>query len=166
MSADGGPWLAHRYDEAGNIVHRSVGPTAIDYQYNDLQRKSRLTHITINGGTHSYRYNDRGNMVEGPDLTDLEHVGRRIIDYSADGLPVTMTNTRTNRTVEMVYDGNGGRAAKVTRGEVRYDHPDRMGSTSAVTDATGRKIGSVEYMPFGTIREKTGSIEDDHRYTG
>ena len=154
----------------------------------------------MNGVTYGYRYNERGDMLEGPDLTDPEHVGIRTIGHSEDGLPVMISNTRTNYTVEMEYDGQGGRAvkrmkdggttlyvgshyeekdgvitkhifaggirmAKVSQGQVEYQHQDHLGSTSAVTDGMGRKIGSVEYMPFGTVHEKTGAVDMDHRYT-
>jgi len=51
-------------------------------------------------------------------------------------------------------------------GERQYDHTDALGSTRAVTDASGATVVKYEYDAFGALRNQTGIASGVFRFTG
>ena len=46
-----------------------------------------------------------------------------------------------------------------------YFHKDHLGSSTAVSSASGVTVEASEYMPFGPMREHTGSVISNYKYT-
>lgn len=50
--------------------------------------------------------------------------------------------------------------------EIYYYLPDHLGSTTALIDQAGNRLEEVTYLPYGKIRQNTGSVDVHHKYTG
>src|SRR3989344_7838447 len=64
-----------------------------------------------------------------------------------------------------VYGGREVNAAET----VYYVHQDNLGSTSLVTDSTGKAVSKQSYYPYGATRSQTsdvGSKKLERQYTG
>ena len=68
--------------------------------------------------------------------------------------------------IEKYVFAGGMRVAKIKGTNIEYYHQDHLGSTGIVTDSRGMKVESTEYMPFGPVREQSGTKSTDYKYTG
>jgi RHS repeat-associated protein len=50
--------------------------------------------------------------------------------------------------------------------EVYYYLPDHLGSTTVLIDQTGNRLQELAYLPYGQVRQNTGSVDADHKFTG
>jgi RHS repeat-associated protein len=52
--------------------------------------------------------------------------------------------------------------------QTHYIHPDHLGSTNIVTDASGTVVQTLDYYPFGTSRisTSTGGADSARKYIG
>jgi RHS repeat-associated protein len=57
------------------------------------------------------------------------------------------------------------RIAEVRNGSVLYHHKDHLGSATVLTDKNGNRVETAEYLPFGELRESTGSWTTDYKFT-
>ncbi len=57
------------------------------------------------------------------------------------------------------------RIAEVRSGSVLYHHKDHLGSATVLTDKNGNRVETAEYLPFGELRESTGSWTTDYKFT-
>ena len=46
-----------------------------------------------------------------------------------------------------------------------YFHKDHLGSSTAMTDASGAKVETTEYVPYGEMREHTGTEVTNYKFT-
>jgi len=89
--------------------------TTLDYTYDDAYQPHAVKNIALNGAGFDYSYDDNGNMLGGPDLTNPGQVAARTIVYNADNMPVSIVHGGAI-TTEFVYDGEGARAKKSVPG--------------------------------------------------
>jgi len=92
---------------------------------------------------------------------------------SGDNTNWLFSNTPPNPDLGTVQVGgriyayhSGKRLAVEDDSGVRYYHPDHLGSTSVMSDATGAQASYVEYDPYGTIITQTGNYTPTKFYTG
>ena len=45
-------------------------------------------------------------------------------------------------------------------------HQDHLAGTSVTTDNSGAEVSTVNYMPFGSTRAVTGTLDTDKLFTG
>jgi RHS repeat-associated protein len=109
---------AYVYDATGNISTKVTGANVFAYAYDPLHKHAVKT-ITFNSVPYTYQYDSNGNMYSGPDFTDLSNIATRQITYNADNMPVQVTHSRYGVT-NIVYDGEGGRAKKVSPSVTTY----------------------------------------------
>ncbi len=57
------------------------------------------------------------------------------------------------------------RIAEVRSGSVLYHHKDHLGSATVLTGKNGNRVETAEYLPFGELRESTGSWTTDYKFT-
>jgi len=57
------------------------------------------------------------------------------------------------------------RIAMIVASGVSYFHKDHLVSSNVITDDTGVKVETTEYMPFGSIREHTGAETSNYKFT-
>ena len=113
-SNNGGyPAVSFTYNAIGNITSKTVGANILTYAYTDQNHTHAVSSIALNGTPRAFTYDGNGNMLTGPDFTDLGAVAQRTaISYNADNMPASITHS-TGGTVTFTYDGEGKRAKKV-----------------------------------------------------
>lgn len=99
------------------------------------------------------------------------------MSYDEGGTRVKKVGSSTTYYVSDVYEVKDGVATKfITAGNLKlavvsnnvthYYHNDHLGSSAVMTDATGTVVEKTEYMPFGAVREHTGTSVTNYKYTG
>jgi len=167
--------LNYSYDQIGNILTKE----GVSYIY------GTRPHAVASLSTGKvYSYDANGN---------IQSDGQRNIAYDYDNMPTSIgtvsftydgNGTRVKKTspngttvyVDKLYECTNGvcakyifaensRIARINNGLVLYYHPDHLGSTSIVTDATGAIAEDINYAPFGGTRQDTGVVNLSHKYT-
>lgn len=147
------------YDANGNMTSgydladpASVGERTI--QYNAENMPVNLTY-TKPGNTKVTGYTYDGNGVRAKKAVS----GGSTTYYINPQFEVIDGNV-----TKYIFAGNL-RIAMITSSGIRYFHKDHLGSSTAMTDASGTVLETTEYAPFGSIRVQTGSNVSNYKYT-
>jgi RHS repeat-associated protein len=145
----------YTYDANGNLTAISTGRTFAWDVFN------RLTSTTASGSTVTYTYNGDGLKVRrvGPTgTTNYYHDGSR---------PIWETNGAGAMTAQYDRDTFGNLLSRRDSANVRhYFHFDALGSTTALTNASGTVSATMLYDAWGNQRAITGSGHGNYRFTG
>ncbi|MEK7806314.1 MAG: RHS repeat-associated core domain-containing protein, partial [Chloroflexota bacterium] len=79
-----------------------------------------------------------------------------------DQVEIAPDGTVTN----YVFAGSLRVAALDSTGALRFYHPDHLGSSNVVTDATGALVELNEHTPYGSLRRHEGPADVRHKFTG
>jgi len=146
------------YDGIGNMTSKRAGGVSFTFGY-DKSRPHALRSVSVNGKVHYLSYDENGNLVYGPDLSDPSNPGWRALSWTADNRPeeITYKDKTAPVRVRFTYDGEGKRtkktvlSLKLTRG-TSID-PQVASETLYVDDACHITNGrAVTYIFAGTIR--------------
>ena len=133
--------------------------------------------------TTSYAYDTRGNRTTGPGGTALGYDQANRLSsagastYAYDGTGLRMRKTVGGTTTTFAWDrsqglplllsdgsmsyvyGPGGLPLEQvsSTGVVTYYHHDQLGSTRAMTNASGAVVATFTYDPYGRLAAKTGT---------
>lgn len=66
--------------------------------------------------------------------------------------------------IKYIFAGNL-RIAKVSSSSMYFFHKDHLGSSVGMSNASGTKAESTDYMPFGEERDHSGSTVTDYKFT-
>ncbi len=66
--------------------------------------------------------------------------------------------------IKFIFAGNL-RVAEIEGSTATIFHKDHLGSSTAMTNSTAGEIETSEYMPFGGMREHTGTEVSDYKFT-
>ncbi len=134
---DGKPYA---YDADGNLT--TVGATEMTATYDAA---NRLISTTRGGITTTFTYNGNGERVSAIS-------GGRTIRYYYDGQGRLLCEADGSGaiTANNIYSGRRLVARGTSTTGYRYYHTDRLGSTLALTDATGSVTVRYSYEPHGT----------------
>jgi RHS repeat-associated protein len=87
----------------------------------------------------------------------------------------TANGAKYSTTTEYVFNGDillatvdqqiAGGAATGTA-QIRYVHPDHLGSTNVVTNASGTVVQTLDYFPYGGLRIESGTDVSTRKYIG
>ncbi|MFC5054308.1 RHS repeat-associated core domain-containing protein [Saccharothrix xinjiangensis] len=129
-------------------------------------------------GTHVYSWNARGQLlsVTGPDTTatfaydgqgrrTTRTVGTTATTYLHDGANPVREST-SGRTTELTTGGLDRYFTRDTGTDRRVILTDRLGSTVALADTTGRITAEYTYQPFGKTSVTGDDQGNSHRFTG
>ena len=133
------------YDPNGNMT--SGAGRTITYDYED-----RPISITQNGTTTTMLYDGDGGRVkktvaDGNMTTATTYIGKL---YVCDGTSAPLS------CAKMIFSGGQRVAMKQANGTIDYFHPDHLGSTSVLTNASGVSEQELAYHPYGETRVNTG----------
>ena len=89
----------------------------------------------------------------------------------------TGTGAKYATTTEYVFNGDAlvsttdqqtASGAATGTAQTRYIHPDHLGSTNVVTNASGTVVQTLDYYPYGTTRISTnvGGADSARKYIG
>ena len=151
---DGGGTTTLSWDANGDLL--SKGSTS--YSFDEL---GRLVQVDDGTTVTSYAYDGDGvrqQMVVGGVATDY------LQDVVAP-LPIVLRESSGGQASDYLY-GNDLVAQLDGVGRVSYYHTDGLGSTTALSDATGASTASYSYDVFGATRTMTGSNGQPFTYAG
>ncbi len=180
LTSAAGPYgnLNYTYDQIGNMTSNSRNGGT--YTYPTSGGSSVRPHAVTNAGGNSYAYDPNGNMETGAGRTISYDYENRPDSISKNGTTTTMVydgdGGRVKKTVggqtttyigklyvckqgacaRMIFAGGQRVAMKQANGTVDYFHPDHLGSTSVLTNATGNSEQELAYFPYGETFANTG----------
>ncbi|MEJ2754521.1 MAG: RHS repeat-associated core domain-containing protein [Gammaproteobacteria bacterium] len=184
---------SYTYDAVGNRILEVIDgvTTAYTYDANDrliqqggtqhsYDANGNLLSITLDGLTTGYVYNSKNNLISA-DTTN----GALAFSYNADGIrtgktaagSVTQYLVDSNRDYaqvlvesdganEVFYAYGDDLLSQRRSGADYFYHYDGLGSTRALSDATGSITDTYDYETFGTLLNKTGETANDYLFTG
>ena len=135
---------AMQYDGNGNLVNDGIHTYQYDYA-------NRLVSVD-NGATATYIYDPLGRRIRKTNgrnwTTDYFYAGRQMIESTST--TKSNNNTITQSTTDYVYSPLTDDVLMVWRGDDKYYfHKNRLGSTVAVTNASGAVVERYSYDVFG-----------------
>lgn len=155
--------ITYQYDDNGNLVRQS-GNQAATYEYN---QENQLVRATVQSGNavtiESYTYDYEGNRItkqvnENPAtryLVDTNGALAQIVAEVGESGEETAYYTRGLDLIGLARDG-----------KQFYYVIDGHQSVRALTDEAGTITDTYEYDAYGNLLQKTGTTENDFRYTG
>ncbi|WP_460985742.1 RHS repeat domain-containing protein, partial [Sinomonas halotolerans] len=171
--------LEWTYDHAGNILTETRNAQTTTHAYNT---QGQRTQTTAPGGTTAYTYDAKGQVLTagtasftytrgGRTATATTPAGTTAYKYDGDGrrLSATLATVKTTFEWDPFYrlanelDTSGALVRHYTHGDqaltshdaagtAAYFHTDRLGSTRAITDATGAVTSAGAFEPYGRPR--------------
>ena len=191
-SADYGPRdESFEYDAVGNrvsVVDSASGTTA--YSRNNLNQYTGVGGTTpvydtngnlSNYASSTYTYDAGNRLVTAADGTTNAAFAydamNRQVSRTINGMTTYLTYDGWNLLAE--FDANGNQIAQYAHGahtdellrrtgpqSVVYYHPDALGSTTRLTDATGAVVEEYGYTAFGstTVRDASGAVLSTSAY--
>jgi RHS repeat-associated protein len=166
--ADGHSTSTFSYDNSGNLTQKTTDGITTTYLWDYA---NRLTALGVGGATTTFGYDYLGNRVS-------QITGTTTTLYPFKWFSVassTGTGAKYSTTTEYVFNGDqlvstvdqqmAGGAATGTPA-TRYIHPDHLGSTNVVTDASGTVVQTLDYFPYGATRISTGQSATSRQYIG
>lgn len=127
--------------------------------------RNRLTTVgTAGGGYTSFGYDAENNRIA---QTDAGGTTRYLIDSHGGGLPrMAVREKPSGAKTSYVYGLGLLYEVNDTTGDATYYHFDSLGSTGALTGATGAVKDRMEYGPYGQISYRTGTTDTPFLYVG
>lgn len=184
----------YEYDWTGNRLYETVDgvQTAYLYDTNDrLQQTGGTVYShdnngntrteTLDGVTTVYTYNGKNQMVsvdKGGEITAYHYNPNGIRDRKTEGGTTTHFIVDENRDYAQVLEEVVGGTAQVSysyghdlisqnrAGATSFYHYDGLGSTRALSNASGSLTDTYDYEAFGEVLSKTGTTENRYLFTG
>ncbi len=134
----------YSYDPQGNRIRSGTGSTATNYTYDQA---ARLSSVRSGATTATYTYNGSGlraRKTVGTTTTDFVWDSSDIADLLSDG------------STSYLYGPEGAPIEQITGTTTQWYFHDQLGSTRALTDATGTVCATYAYTPNGAVSAHTG----------
>jgi len=131
-----------QYDLAGNMTQKVSNGVTLGITWN---ADNRPTLITRNGSDYiQYTYDGNGTRVRKVNLATgfvTRYYGEVYEERGATGVIHLFASTTRIASVR-------------TDGTIQYYHGNHLGSASVITDSTGTVKETIEYLPFGSYRDR------------
>jgi RHS repeat-associated protein len=156
------------YDNNGNLTQKTVDGTSTTYVYDYA---NRLIALGAGGATTTYCYDAFGARVLQTGTTTTTIYPFKWYSIASS----TGSGAKYATTTDYVFNGDtllatvdqqtaGGVATGTA--QTSYIHPDHLGSTNVVTNASGTVIKTLDYYPFGAQRINSGTANTKRQYIG
>jgi RHS repeat-associated protein len=172
--------LAYAYDPIGNLTEKE----GVSYVYG-----ARPHAVASTSAGQAFTYDENGNTLSDGQRLFAYDDGDQIVGITAPGGSVAFVNDGEGRRVKKisasgtsVYVGRylectaaacaryvfagDTRIAVRTDADVKFYHQNHQGSTALVTDAAGRILEGLDYLPFGATQSDAGAVSMTHKFTG
>ncbi|MBK8813139.1 MAG: RHS domain-containing protein [Acidobacteria bacterium] len=143
------------YDANGNIRMKAEGKELWRYQW-DFD--NRLVSASTRKQTVRYKYDALGRRIQ-----RFIVGGKENTKFIYDGADVIADDNSGTLTKYINGPGVDNKLRMQTGGDVRYFIADHLGSTNALTDASGNVTSSASYDSFGNA---TGNLATRYKFTG
>jgi RHS repeat-associated protein len=158
----------YAYDNNGNLVQKTTDGTTTTYVYDYA---NRLTALGSGGATTTYGYDAFGSRVlqTGTSTTTIYPFKWYSVASS------TGTGAKYSTTTDYVFNGDAlvstidqRLASGVATGtaQTHFIHPDHLGSTNVVTDASGTASQTLDFFPYGATRISSGQNTESRQFIG
>jgi len=157
-------------DNNGNVVQKLTDGVLTTYQWDYA---NRLIALGVNNASTTYGYDAFGARVLqiGTSTTNIYPVKWYSVASS------TGTGAKYPTTTEYVFNGDTllstidqqfASGSATGSAQTRFIHPDHLGSTNVVTNASGTVVQTLDYYPFGATRISTnvGGADSARKYIG
>jgi len=158
------------YDNNGNLAQKTTDGVITTYVYDYA---NRLTALGSQGATTTYGYDAFGSRVFQSTATTTTLYPFKWYSVASS----TGTGAKYATTTEYVFNGDSlistadqqtASGAATGTAQTRYIHPDHLGSTNVVTNASGTVVQTLDYYPYGATRisTNTGGADSARKYIG
>jgi RHS repeat-associated protein len=158
------------YDNNGNLAQKTVDGTTTTYVWDYA---NRLIALGVGGATTTYGYDAFGQRVFQIGTTTTTLYPFKWYSVASS----TGTGAKYATTTEYVFNGDSfvsttdqqtASGAATGTAQTRYIHPDHLGSTNVVTNASGTVVQTLDYYPYGATRITTsiGGADSARKYIG
>lgn len=149
------------YDANGNLTSRTEPGAMTTYAWD---ARSRLTSVSTGAGTTEFSYDADGNRVG---RSDASGAMRFLVDtLNPTGLPQVLEERTAGGALTAHYTYGRDLAAMQRGGAASFYHYDALGSTRALSDASGAVTDRYGYDGYGRLATSTGATVNPHRFTG
>jgi len=156
------------YDNNGNLAQKTTDGVITTYVYDYA---NRLTALGSQGATTTYGYDAFGSRVFQSAATTTTLYPFKWYSVASS----TATGAKYATTTEYVFNGDSlvstidqqtASGAATGTAQTRFIHPDHLGSTNIVTNASGTVVQTLDYYPYGATRISTsvGGADSARKY--
>ncbi len=143
------------YDANGNLLNDGE----YSYVYDAFNQLVKVKNAESLATVAEYFYDDQGQRIK--KIVHDENGQDQTTYYVNSNFVRTVDSTGTKDTV--YYYHNGALVGELgADGKKKFYHPNILGSTDVVTDASGNVVEQIEYLPYG---ETIAGEENSSRYT-
>ena len=168
--ANGQSTTTYSYDQSGNLTQKTTDGVTTTYLWDYA---NRLVALGSGGATTTYGYDAFGSRVFQTTATSTTIYPFKWYSVASS----TGSGATYATTTEYVFNGDAlvstidqQLASGVATGtaQTRYIHPDHLGSTNVVTNASGTVVQTLDYYPHGATRISTnlGGADSARKYIG
>jgi RHS repeat-associated protein len=150
----------YTYDLNGNLISRTDGTGTTAYSYNVLGQLTQV--VTPTDGTTSYQYDALGNLASQIHNGETTHY---LIDPTGLGNVLGQFDDTGNIIAQYTY-GLGLVSQIGASGASGYYGFDLSGNTTQLSGAGGAILNTYSYLPFGEVRQSTGSMTNVFTFGG
>jgi RHS repeat-associated protein len=157
-----------QFDNNGNVIQNLTDGVLTTYQWDYA---NRLIALGVNNASTTYCYDAFGARVLqiGTSTTNIyPFKWFSIASSTASGAKYATTTEYGFNGDALVSTTDQQFASGVATGTAitSYIHPDHLGSTNVITNASGTVISTKDYYPYGGVRVNSGSASLARGYIG
>jgi YD repeat-containing protein len=156
------------YDNNGNLTQKTTDGVTTTYVYDYA---NRLIALGSQGATTTYGYDAFGSRVFQTTSTTTTLYPFKWYSMASS----TGTGAKYATTTEYVFNGDSlvstvdqqiASGVATSTAQTRFIHPDHLGSTNVVTNASGTVVQTLDYYPYGATRISTnvGGADSARKY--
>ena len=166
--ANGLSTTTYSYDQNGNVVQKTTDGVTTTYLWDYA---NRLIALGSGGATTTYSYDAFGARVfQSTATTRTLHPFKWYSVASSTGSGATYATTTeyvfNGDTLVSTIDQQLASGVATGTAQTRYIHPDHLGSTNVVTDASGTAVQTIDYYPYGATQINSGQNAESRQYIG
>jgi RHS repeat-associated protein len=151
----------YTYDANGNVVQAGGWSYVWDYL-------NRMLASGYNNSTTTYAYDQSGARVLQTSTTSTTYYPSKFFSLASTTSGGTSYSTSTNYiwlgdTLLSTIDQKLYNGTATGTSIIRYVHPDHLGSTNVVTDASGTIAQLLDYFPYGATRVSSSTFPTNEK---
>ena len=148
------------------MATKTLSTTTSTYTFDALDRllqfSSNTSGVVSTSGPTTFTYNGDGVRVA---KNTIELSSTTYLQDLASPLPVVLVETTGSEETRYLYGKN--LVSQIhSIGSREYIHADAIGSTRALSDASGAAVASYTYDAFGAVRSHSASASSSFTFTG
>jgi RHS repeat-associated protein len=156
-----------QFDNNGNVIQKLTDGVLTTYQWDYA---NRLIALGVNNASTTYGYDAFGARVLqiGTSTTTIYPFSIASTTKSGANYATSTEYIFNGDTLLSTVDQAFKNGAATGTAAVRYVHPDHLGSTNVVTDASGTVVQTLDFYPYGATRisSSVGGADSARKFIG